>query len=238
MDYVELKTGRIIEGVVIRQDTTAVYVTDWESRHLRLPPVQVFTRDEVSAIWFNTHPTGRKISVPYSPETGRFEFGGSAALQTWAASVHQRRYMIQLSLIGGYTVVPQFGFEVDADFMIPSGKENDPAWDTLKFGHQATLNILVYPGQIIGLSPFALIGGGSSVDVPLGDLALTSSRDVRNLVNFGFGVKWGSGKLGYRIELRHAYYSWTPDETTDTGVRVPRQDADATTIRVGLFGFF
>jgi hypothetical protein len=232
-DYVRLKNGRVIACAVLRQDTVAVFTTDWESRHLLQPALQVFGRDEVESVWLGTPPRGP--GGRYVPHVNGWELGGSVAFQGWAETELARRYLLLLSLHGGYTILPQVSFELDADFTVPMGGRSDSLWRTYGTGYQTVMNVLVHPFVYKGVVPYGFLGGGAALAVPVGDLILTGSEDVRNVLDFGLGVKWGSAGVGYAIEWRHHLYEWTPDAVDENGVRVPAQSADASVIRATLF---
>jgi len=78
------------------------------------------------------------------------------------------------------------------------------------------------------------VGGGASIGVPLENVTLTNSNDIRTLVDFGVGVKWGGNGVGYGVEWRHHYYTWTPDQVVN-GVRVKAHAGDASVVRASLF---
>jgi hypothetical protein len=244
-DYLDLKDGRRIAGAILRQDTVAVYMTDWEYRSERFPPLQVFGRDEIRAIWFDTpgRPEARS-SVNYAPRSGIFELGGGTTFQTWQASDYERRNLIQISLFGGMSISPVVGLEADVDFTIPFGGGNDQVWKNLDFSHQVSMNILAnLPGKRKFI-PYILAGGGSSEGVPTAGVLLTESSKAHNMVQAGLGVKYGIDGLGFRLELRHSYYIWEEDQLildenyVDTYIRKVRMDADATVLRLSIFGYF
>ncbi len=236
-DYVRLRDGRVIEGAVIRQDTIATYVTSWEQRHLRQPEYQVFARDEVESIWLGSAPSNG-IKRTFKERPGLVEIGGGLSLQTWAASVHARRYLAQLSLQGGYAITDYVGLELVGDFTIPKGKSTDVQFDSLRFGYQAALHIVgMYPNDS-PWTPFVYVGGGSALEVPRAGVVMSTTNDLRSLVDIGIGVKFGFNGIGMRTELRHSYYSWTPDALATEEVRSSDQNADATSLRVTLFTYF
>lgn len=232
-DWVRLKDGRIIECVVLRQDTVAVFTTGWESRHLEQPPLQVFAREEVESIWFM--PPGKAPRGRYLPHANGWELGGSAAFQAWASNKLERRYLLMFSICGAYTSLRMLSFELDGDFTFPTGGRSDSTWRTYGTGYQIMMNIVAHPFAWKGVIPYLTAGGGAALDVPVGGVVLTDSDVIRNLVDIGIGIKWGSGGIGYRIEWRHHLYQWTPDALDETGARVPRQSADASVVRATLF---
>ncbi|MCB9366186.1 MAG: hypothetical protein H6506_03740 [Calditrichaeota bacterium] len=236
-DYVRLRDGRLISGAVIRQDTLAIYLSPWEQRHMRQPELQVFARNEVESIWLGSKPHSESLRR-YKLRPGLIELGGGLSMQTWAASVHERRFLSQISLQGGYAITKYLGTELIADFTLPKGKKSDAQFDSLKFGYQVALHVV---GMLdLGRSwiPFAYAGGGSALDVPRGTYVQTTGNDVRSLLDIGAGIKAGLNGLGIRAEIRHAYYTWTPDRTTEEGTRLSSQNADATTMRLSLFTYF
>ena len=232
-DWIRLKDGRIIECAVLRQDTVAVFTTDWKSRHLAQPQLQVYSRDEVESIWF-THP-GNAPRGQYLPHANGWELGGGAAFQTWASDKLERRSLLMISVHGGYTVLPMLSFELDGDFTFPLGGRADSTWKRYGTGYQTVMNIVAHPFNWKGFVPYITGGGGVALDVPIGGVVLTESDVARNLVDIGVGIKWGSAGIGYRIEWRHHLYQWTPDALDKNGVRVPKQSADASVIRAALF---
>ncbi|MCL4304804.1 hypothetical protein KJZ99_02745 [bacterium] len=236
-DYVRLKDGRIIKGAVLRQDTLAVYLSPWDQRHLRQPDLQVFGRDEVESIWLGSPPK-TVAARTYHLRPGLIEIGGGLSFQTWSASVHERRFLTQFSLQGGYSVTKLLGTEVIADFTLPWGKKSDMQYDSLRFGYQVALHVVGMLDLGKPWVPFAYAGGGSALEVPRGGLVLTTSDDVRSLLDVGIGVKAGFNGIALRTELRHAYYTWTPDRSDAEGIRLPSQNADATTFKVSLFTYF
>ncbi|MBK6766196.1 MAG: hypothetical protein IPG71_07720 [bacterium] len=236
-DYLRLRDGRIVTGAVIRQDTVAVYLTAWEQRNARFPDLQVFVRDEVESIWIDG-PPATSTTKRYMLRPGLFELGGGFSRNTWAGTIHERRFLGQLSLQAGYTISKLLGTEVAADFSLPGGKDVDSTYGDLKFGYQIAAHIVgsLNPGGPV--IPFAYVGGGSSLGIPRAGLIETSSRDAHNLIDVGIGLKFGLNGIGVRTELRHAYYTWTPDIAVDDEVRSPSQNADATSLRVSLFTYF
>lgn len=232
-DYVRLRDGRIITCAVLRQDTLAVFTTDWDSRHLLQPPLQVFGREEVESVWFTDPPRGP--AGRYIPHANGWEAGGGVAFQAWAETELARRYLLMLSVHGGYTVMPQLSLEVDADFSFPFGGRSDSLWRANGTGYQTVMNVVAHPFVFKGLVPYALFGGGAALAIPVGGAIVTRSKDIRNVLDFGIGVKWGSAGIGYRIEWRHHFYEWTPDAVDERGVRVPAQSADASVVRATLF---
>lgn len=232
-DFVRLKNGSIFRCAVLRQDTATVFTTDWSLRHLASPPLQVYTKDEVESIWF-TEPEALQ-RIPYTPLPSRLELGGSAGFQTWAETRLVRRHVLMLALHGGLGITRVIGLELDGSFTFPLGGKADSEWYTYDPGYQVAMNAVAQPFVWKGIVPFALIGGGAAVGIPVGDVLLTASNDARNLINFGLGVKWGSNGLGYRVEWRHSYYIWTPDAANAQGLRTAEQSGDASTIRASLF---
>lgn len=140
-----------------------------------------------------------------------------------------------INVHGGYTILDQLGLEFDGAFTAPFGGKQDTLWHSYDLGYQATMNIVGHPIVIGGFVPFGLVGGGASVGVPIGDVLLTASNDIRNMVVLGFGAKWGWSGFGFRTEVRHQFYTWTPDAVNEFGVRMSEQSADATTLRFSMF---
>jgi hypothetical protein len=232
-DFIRLKNGEVRRCVVLRQDTIAVFTTDEAHRTTPQPPLQVYARGEVESIWLGTAPTAA-AHLPYRPRSSGIEFGGALGFQTWAETTQLRRYLIQGSLHGGLDVTQALGLEMDADVTLPFGKKADAVWDRNMAAYQAVMNVAVHPWEWRGLVPFAAAGGGIALGVPTGGVILTRFSDVRNVVDFSLGAKWGSNGLGYRLEWRHHYYIWTPDEKV-LGKRVAERSADASMIRATLF---
>lgn len=237
LDYVRLKNGRVIEGAVLRQDTSALFITSWEQRHLRQPEFQVFARDEIESVWLDTKPTTQSLRI-YKPRHGLMEIGGGISLQTWAASVHGRRYLMQLSFQGGYSITEFIGLEVVGDFTFPNGKKSDAQYDSLRFGYQTAVHIVGSLPNKSHWTPYAFVGGGSALEVPRAGVVQTTAEDLRSLIDIGVGVKLGLNGIGMRAELRHCYYTWTPDILIAEEVRASDQTADATSLRISLFTFF
>ncbi|MBU0690173.1 porin family protein [bacterium] len=245
MDYLDLKDGRRIAGAILRQDTTAVYMTDWKYRSERFPPLQVFSRDEIRAIWFDTPTDSRKSGSYYKPRSGLFELGGGSTFQTWQASDYDRRYLFQVSCFGAMSISPILGLEADIDFTVPSGGGSDQTWRKLDFSHHVSMNIIANLPWNKRIIPYVLAGGGSSEGIPTGGVLLTESSDAHNLVQAGIGLKYGVDGLGFRLELRHSYYIWKedqlvldPDNYEETYIRRLRMDADATVLRISVFSYF
>jgi hypothetical protein len=232
-DWLRLRDGRVIPCAILSQDTLAVFTTDWNSRHLLQPPLQVFSRDEVESVWFTSPP--RVPGGRYMPHTAGWEAGGAFAFQGWAETELVRRYLLLFSLHGGYTIMPQLSLELDADFTFPFGGRTDSLWRSYGTGYQTVMNVVAHPFVFRGVVPYALLGGGAALAIPVGNTIVTRSHDIRSLVDFGLGIKWGSAGLGYCLEWRHHFYEWTPDATDERGVRVPAQSADASVIRATLF---
>lgn len=245
MDYLDLKDGRRIAGAILRQDTTAVYMTDWEYRAERFPPLQVFGRDEIRAIWFDTPPLAGKKTSYYRPRSGLMEIGGGSTFQTWQASDYDRRYLIQFSCFGAMGISKVLSVEADIDFTVPSGGGSDKEWKKLDFSHHVSMNIIASLPWQKRIIPYVLAGGGSSEGIPTGGVLLTESSDSHNLVQTGIGMKYGVNGMGFRLELRHSYYIWKedqlvldPDNYEETYIRRLRMDADATVLRLSIFSYF
>ncbi len=199
------------------------------------PKLQVFTRDEVRTISFSKPTAGASVARKYVRRANLFELGGGAAFQTWAESRLVRRSLVQFHLTGGYTIVPFLGLELDGAMTIPLGGAEDSVWQSYDIGYQVSMNIVGQPVEWKGLVPFALVGGGTALGVPVENVMLTSSTQARNLVNFGLGVKTGTDGVGFRLEWRHHFYTWTPDEVNAFGVRVREHSADMSAVRASLF---
>ncbi len=235
-DYLRLRNGQLIECAILKQDTSSVFITTWNHRLDRQPPLQVFTREEVESITFikPTSENARGLRL-YRPHANGVEVGGGLAFQTWAESNLQRRHLMQVNLHGGYSVVRQLGIEFDGGVTIPFGGAADSVWQSREIGYQAAMNLIGTPVVWRGIVPFVLFGGGAALGVPVDNVVITSSTDVRSLVNVGVGFKTGANGIGIRMEWRHHFYTWTPDAVTETGVRVSEHSADASVVRATLF---
>jgi hypothetical protein len=245
MDYVELKDGRQIAGAILRQDTIAVYMTDWSLRGEQFPPLQVFGRDEIRAIWFDQPGRAKQTGVFYKPQSKRTELGGGTTFQTWQASDQDRRFVLQVSVFGAMLISPVFGLEADADLTYPWGDENSPSWRDLDIAHQVSMNVVAHLPWKYKIIPYIIAGGGSSEGIPINGVLLTSSSKVRNMVHAGIGMKYGADGLGIRLELRHSYYEWEeeqtqldPEDFNNVIIRKLKMDADATVLRFTIFGYF
>ncbi|RPH93102.1 hypothetical protein EHM69_11205 [candidate division KSB1 bacterium] len=232
-DYVRLKSGRVIECAILRQDTSILYTTDWNRRAELQPPLQVYEREEVESIWFAEPP--REVRQPYVPHPSGMEAGGSLAFQTWASSQMERRHALLMSLHGGYTILPQLSLEVEGCLTVPMSGSADTSWQKLDAGYQLAMNVVAHPFIWKGIVPFLAAGGGLALDVPVGNTILTGTKQARNLLDIGVGLKWGSGGVGYRIEWRHYLYEWTPDGYDELDRRLPSESADASVIRAMIF---
>jgi hypothetical protein len=237
VDYLRLRNGQIVEGAVLRQDTAVVILTGWDNRNLPMPPLSVFTRDEVQSIWFVDPRLESSSHVEYSPHVGTIEFGGSVLFQTWAESELIRRDLFLLGLQAGYAITHALGIDVSADFTIPLGGAADSVWHRFDPAFQFSMSVVAQPFRWRSFVPYALAGGGAALGTPVNGTILSASKDVRSLVNAGLGIKWGLDHVGVRAEWRHHYYAWTPDAVDERGLRVAEQSADASMIRVGLFYF-
>jgi hypothetical protein len=232
-DFIRLKNGQTITCAILRQDTIAIFTTRWDLRTMDQPPLQVYTRDEVESIWF-AEPKVALTRVPYVPRPSQLEGGGSLSFQTWAETDQQRRYLGVVSFFGGLTITPMFGMEVEGNVTLPFGDRKDPVWKQYKTGYQVLMNGVLHPVVWKGMVPFAVLGGGAALGVPLENVLLSSSNDIRTVVDLGLGVKWGSNGLGYAVEWRHHFYTWTPDAVIN-GIRVKAHEADASVVRASLF---
>jgi hypothetical protein len=247
MDYVRLRNGKIIEGAILRQDTLSLFITDWDSRQMRQPPIQVFTREEVESVWFVEPKASVGESRTYRPHSSGTELGGDLCFQTWAESgLPDRRYLLQTTLHGGYSITKALGIEADFDLSYPFGSKSDTTWHKLDAATQVSLNVVAHPFIWNDLVPYALLGGGAAQAIPMDHVMLISSTDTRAMVNIGLGVKWGKDGIGIRAEWRHSFYSWQPDKLV-TGYRwvgadleeyqyrAEEQNADASVFKIGLF---
>ena len=237
IDYVRLRTGQVIEGAILREDSSVVVMTDWENRHLQQPPLTVFTHDEVHSIWFVDPREEEHAHLRYVPHVGSIEVGGSALFQTWAETKFLRRHLFMLELQGGFTITPALGFDLAAAFTVPLGGASDSVWHRYDPAYHVSMSVVAHPFIWKGMIPYVLAGGGAAVGTPLNGVILSSSHDVRSLINAGLGVKWGLDHVGMRVEWRHHFYTWTPDEVDAFGNRVSERTADASMIRAGLFYF-
>ncbi len=231
-DYLRLKNGQVARGAIVRTDSATVFMAEWEERHLPLPRLQVFTKKEIQSIWFQRPPQAEQKAM-YRPHERGYEFGGGIAFQSMKDEDFSRR-MLQLSLMGGYTVFPAIGIEGEGDFTFPHGEREDTTWNELQTGYHVAINVLVHPVELRGFIPFALIGGGTALAIPAGRTILTTNHDQRNLLNFGVGLKFGQGGIGCRLEYRYLLYSWTPDEAVNEQ-RVEPREAFCHLVRAGLF---
>jgi hypothetical protein len=245
VDYVELKDGRQVAGAILRQDTIAVYMTEWNLRSEQFPPLQVFGRDEIRAIWFDDPGHAKETGISYRPQSKRFELGGGTVFQTWQQSDQDRRYVLQMSLFGGMSISPVFGLEVDADLTFPWGDENTPQWHDFDASHQVSMNVVAHLPWKHKIIPYVIAGGGSSEGVPIDGVLLTKSSKAHDMVHAGVGIKYGMDGLGFRLELRHSYYAWEeeqtqldPEDFNNVIIRRLNMDADATVLRATIFGYF
>jgi hypothetical protein len=233
-DYLKLRNGEVINCAILSQDSTAVYTTDWEMRQLPQPPLRVYTRSEIESIWF-VPPTTQKSRIPYRPSSSGLNGGGGLAFQTWASSDSARRSLLMLSLQGGFDFVRQAGLEAEADLTVPMGGKSLSSWKDLNAAYQVLMNFKLHPWIVKGAVPFAIAGGGSSLTVPEGGLLWTSKNDIHGVLDFGLGVEWGSNGIGYRVEWRHYFYNWHPNDLDSNGRRLKAKTADASIIRTSLF---
>ncbi len=242
-DYLRLKNGKLIPGAIVRVDSAAVFLANWYERHQPLPRLQVYEKQEIESIWFRPPPRF-DVRTEYRPRERGWEFGGGMTFQSMKLSDNSSRRMLQFSVLGGYTVLPLVGIEGEADFTFPHAEKTDSVWHPYHSAYQVSMNILFHPVQFKGTTPFFLIGGGTALDIPLNHSILTSSQDSRNLLNLGAGLKWGKGGLGFRLEYRYQFYSWTPDDFIPIydagGTRIGERRVDAHEafchlLRLGLF---
>ena len=241
LDYVQLRSGRLIEGAVIRQDTTAVFITPWEQRYLRQPEFQVFARAEVQSIWLGEKP-GRIAVRKYVSRTGMIELGGGLDMQTWASSLHQRRYLLQFSGLVGTSITDYLSLELVGGVSAPFGNSEDPDYDSLEFAYQIALHIVGNLNLDKPFIPFAFAGAGVGRDVPRAGVSETASFEDRSLIEIGAGLKMGFNGMGVRVELKHAYYHWSKQHLVGIfngeELYTVRQSSDATSLRVFLFTYF
>jgi hypothetical protein len=247
VDYLRLRNGKVIEGAILRQDTAVVVVTDWDSRADVQPQLQVFAHDEIESIWFSKPTLTAKASTPYIPHGSGWEAGGNFSFQTWNESGFQaRRFLMQTTLLGCYSVTDKFGFEADIDLSVPFSAKSDSTWSKLNIGTQVSINFVAHPVAWKGMVPFVLVGAGTATSGSIDHLILSSEAEKRNLLDIGLGIKWGSDHLGFRAELRHNFYVWNPDKVVDAykwegaelvpySYRVGEQSSDASVIKIGLF---
>lgn len=242
-DYLRLQSGRVVRGAIVRSDSATIFLAAWEERDLPLPRLQVFTKEEIESVWFRPPPP-IEVKGWYRPHERGWEFGGGITFQSMKEAGITPRQMLQLSLLGGYTVFPEVGLEAEADFTFPRGQRADTSWHRLQNGYQVAFNILVHPVQWRGLTPFGLIGGGAALAIPVNGTILTAFRDTRNLLNLGAGFKFGQGGIGCRLEYRYQLYEWTPDEIIPIydnegerigELRAEAQEAFCHLVRLGLF---
>jgi hypothetical protein len=241
-DYLRLENGQVVRGAIVRSDSATIFLAAWDERHLLLPHLQVFSKEEIESIWFRPPPI--QPEGWYRPRERGYEFGGGITFENIKEPDVTIRRVLQLSLLGGYTVLPVVGIEAEADFTFPHGERSDTTWHRLRTGYQVAFNLLAHPIQVWGVTPFALLGGGTAIAIPVGHTILTELRDSRNLLNLGAGLKWGRGGIGCRLEYRYQFYTWTPDEFIpiydNEGNRTGERRADAREafshlVRLGLF---
>lgn len=240
-DYVRLRNGRLIEGAVIRQDTSAVFVVPWEQRSLRQPDVQVFAHSEVESIWLGQKPA--RVAVrKYIPRTGMFEVGGGLDMQTWASSLHERRYLLQFSGLVGTSITNYLATELVGNISAPFASAAGSSYDSLNFAYQLALHVLANVDINRAFIPFAFVGAGVGRDVPKAGVIESVTYDDRSLLEIGAGLKMGINGIGVRVELKHAYYHWNKKQLVGTfngeDLYTERQSEDATSLRVFLFTYF
>ena len=55
-DYLRLKNGKLITGAIVRVDSAAIFLANWDERHQPLPRLQVYEKQEIESIWFRPPP--------------------------------------------------------------------------------------------------------------------------------------------------------------------------------------
>jgi hypothetical protein len=236
-DFVRLRNGQVIQGAILRQDSAVVVLTSWEDRRLLQPPLQVFEKQEIESVWFVNPSELEERHIHYSPHVSGYEFGGGLVFQSWAETYLARRQVLQFSIGAGYTITSALGLELSGDFTIPFGGKSDTVWSSYDGAYHVMMNVVGHPIRWKGIVPFASAGGGAAIGIPVNGVTLVSSKDIRSLVDIGLGIKWGADHVGVRAELRHHFYTWTPDAIDEFGRRVPEQTADASQFKIGLFYF-
>lgn len=234
-DYLRLKDGRTLKCAVLRQDTLVVFTTDWELRSLAYPPLQVYSRDEVESIWFIEPMLAESLRAIFRPVPFQAELCGSGSMQFMSGTGLSSRGVAVLSANAGLTIIREAGVELGADVTIPFGGRSDSMWKDYGVGYQVSLNAVLHPVRWKGFVPFALIGGGSARDVPIGTVMLTESQRDWNMLNLGLGAKWGSNGVGYRIEWRSAWYTRQRDFDTDWSGSSRSLERASHSIRAGIF---
>jgi hypothetical protein len=204
-DYLILKNGQTIKCAILRQDTAAVFTTDWNLRSMLQPPLQVYTRQEVESIWFDK-PKLRGASSRYVPRPGQVEAGGSVVFETFADSEWPRSYGGVISGFGGITILPQISSELETDYAFGVTPHDDQA-RTWLLDKTVQINVLAHPFLWKGMVPYVLGGGGVAFGPP-GAIKRFGNTNRRELLAMGLGIKTGSSHIGYRLEWRHNLYNW------------------------------
>jgi hypothetical protein len=210
-------------------------MTDWNYRTLLQPPLRVYTKEEVESIWFSEPKESAGERTRFRPHTSGYEGGGSFSFQSWETSDTSRHFLLKASVLGGISISRALGFEIDADFGWPVGGGSDEKWKSYTFGSQVTMNVVAHPIVWQGAIPFLLVGGGASTGIPIGGTLLDPSGRGHSLVDFGLGLKWGWDGLGYRIEWRHSYYSWSQSAGDYPEAPTVKRHGDSSEIRFGMF---
>ena len=138
-DYLRLKNGKLITGAIVRVDSAAIFLANWDERHQPLPRLQVYEKQEIKSIWFRPPPRF-DIKGEYRPRERGWEFGGGMTFQSMKLSDNSSHRLLQFSLLGGYTVLPLVGIETEADFTFPNAEKTDSVWNQYRSAYQVSIS--------------------------------------------------------------------------------------------------
>jgi hypothetical protein len=202
LDTVVLKNGKVIQGAIIRMDSLAIIIAPWEDRNALYPRGDVYTKDEIQAITFDTNVSVSLLTLLQNNrlniQTGVWELSMSTSFQSVNPDEGENYSCLNIPIRAGYFVARNISLEVE--MMITQPETGD-------MGYLISASGLIHP-KIKALNshpwirPFLLMGWGFGTGVPLGDSVPSDTDNPLNLFQTGLGLKVGEGRVGLRIEYR------------------------------------
>jgi hypothetical protein len=235
LDTVVLKNGKVIQGAIIRMDSLAIIIAPWEDRNALYPRGDVYTKDEIQAVTFDSNVHASQLSLlggdRLNIQTGVWELSMSASFQSVNPDEGENYSYSNIPIRAGYFVARNISLEVE--LMITQPETGD-------MGYLLSASGLIHPkfkalNSHPWLRPFVLIGWGFGTGVPLGSSVPNDTDDPLNLFQTGVGLKIGEGRVGLRVEYRlsslfgrqDVFQEGTDEEGNYYAYRVERNRTDA-----------
>lgn len=202
VDTILLNNGKAIQGAIVRLDSAAVTIVPWEDRYALYPRGDVYTRDEILAITFDSKTPPLELLAEGKKQLyiqrGTWELSLAASFRSVNPDTGDNYTNWNVPIRAGYFVARNLSVELE--LMMTQHQQED-------MGYLMTASVLVHPKFSIlqskpWLRPFLLIGWGFATGVPEGTSIPHTTRDPLNIFQAGLGFKIGEGRIGLRLEYR------------------------------------